>query len=129
MVIIGFGADKPESLENLQRTWIAEVTKQCPDIPITLVGLKKGLREDELATGEKIVNFVSQRDGAEMAWLCGARKYFECSSLTGEDVYDVFEAVTRAALTLEGGHAGGGCCVIIWENRGKFPKSEGWPRM
>lgn len=113
VVVIGFGVDKPESLENVQHTWIAEVIKQCPGIPIILVGLKKDLREDELATGEKSGNFVSQRDGAEMAGLCGARKYLECSSLTGEGVDDVFEAATRAALTLEEGQAGGGCCVIL----------------
>jgi len=113
VVVIGFGVDKPESLEDVQHTWIAEVIKQCPGIPIILVGLKKDLREDELATGEKSGNFVSQRDGAEMARLCGARKYLECSSLTGEGVDDVFEAATRAALTLEEGQAGGGCCVIL----------------
>ncbi|KID62743.1 Rho2 GTPase, partial [Metarhizium brunneum ARSEF 3297] len=43
----------------------------------------------------------------------GAKRYLECSSLSGEGVDDVFEAATRAALlTFEKGE-GGGCCVIL----------------
>ena len=46
-----------------------------------------------------------------MAAQIGARKYLECSSLTGEGVDDVFEAATRAAL-LTTGKSNRGCCVI-----------------
>jgi Rho family protein len=44
----------------------------------------------------------------------GARKYLECSSLTGEGVDDVFEAATRAAM-ISGGRRGKtpGCCVVL----------------
>jgi Rho family protein len=48
-----------------------------------------------------------------MAHTIGAKKYLECSSLTGEGVDDVFEAATRAALL---GHDEGdttGCCVLL----------------
>ena len=77
-------------MENVQHTWVAEVIKQCPGIPIILVELKKDLREDELATGEKSGNFISPRDDAEIAGLFRARKYLECFSLAGEGVGDVF---------------------------------------
>jgi len=79
--------------------------------------LKKDLREDPMAIEEmrrRSQKFVSPREGAEMAQACGARKYLECSSLTGEGVDDVFEAATRAALlTFNGKQGGAGCCVIL----------------
>jgi len=43
----------------------------------------------------------------------GAKKYLECSSLTGDGVDDVFEAATRAALTTFDKKESGGCCVIL----------------
>jgi len=96
---------------------VEEVRERCPDVPVILVGLKKDLREDPLAIEEmrrRSMRFVSPREGAEMAQICGARKYLECSSLTGEGVDDVFEAATRAALlTFNDGHSKGGCCVIL----------------
>ena len=63
---------------------------------------------------KKSWKFVTPREGSEMAQSCGARKYLECSSLTGEGVDDVFEAATRAALlTFHDKRSGGGCCTIL----------------
>ena len=57
--------------------------------------------------------FTAEHEGTNTAREIGARKYLECSSLTGEGVDDVFEAATRAALlTFEKGERGG-CCVIL----------------
>lgn len=55
--------------------------------------------------------FLTAKQGADMAAQIGARKYLECSSLTGEGVDDVFEAATRAAL-LSTGKSNRGCCVV-----------------
>lgn len=94
-----------------------EANERCPGVPIILVGLKKDLREDPIAIEEmrkKSQNFVTSQSGSHIANDIGARKYLECSSLTGEGVDDVFEAATRAALlTFEKGESGGGCCVIL----------------
>lgn len=85
-------------------------------MPIIMVGLKKDLRDDPVAIEEmrkKSLRFVAAHDGENVAKDVGARKYLECSSLSGEGVDDVFEAATRAALlTFEKGE-GGGCCVIL----------------
>lgn len=93
-----------------------EAQDRCPGVPIILVGLKKDLREDPMAQEEmrkKSLPFTSESEGANTAREIGARKYLECSSLTGEGVDDVFEAATRAALlTFEKGERGG-CCVIL----------------
>lgn len=109
--------DSPDSLENVRHKWIEEARERCPDVPIILVGLKKDLREDPMAVEEmrkKSMKFVTSREGTDMAQACGARKYLECSSLTGEGVDDVFEAATRAALlTFNDRKSGGGCCTIL----------------
>lgn len=96
--------------------WIEEANERCPGVPIILVGLKKDLRDDPVAIEEmrkKSLKFVTDRQGSTVASELGARKYLECSSLSGEGVDDVFEAATRAALlTFEKGESAG-CCVIL----------------
>ena len=111
-VLIGFSVDTPESLKNVRHKWVEEANARCPSVPIILVGLKKDLREDPLAVGEmrkKSLQFVTHEDANDMAHQVDARRYLECSSLTGEGVGDVFEAATRAAmLTFEKGE---GCLM------------------
>ena len=80
------------------------------------MALKKDLRDDPQAIEEmrkKSQQFTNTKQGNDIAHELGARKYLECSSLTGEGVDDVFEAATRAALlTFEKGERGG-CCVVL----------------
>lgn len=93
-----------------------EATEKCPGVPIILVGLKKDLREDPVAIEEmrkKSLRFVTEHDGETTARDIGAKKYLECSSLSGEGVDDVFEAATRAALLTFEKSEGSGCCVIL----------------
>jgi Rho family protein len=85
-------------------------------VPIILVGLKKDLRDDPVAIEEmrkKSLKFVTERQGETVAQEIGARKYLECSSLSGEGVDDVFEAATRAALLNFEKDQSAGCCVIL----------------
>jgi Rho family protein len=86
-----------------------------PEVPIILVGLKKDLRDDPLAQEEmrkKSLRFITPKEGNDIAQEIGARRYLECSSLTGEGVDDVFEAATRAALLMFE-RSERGCCVIL----------------
>lgn len=85
-------------------------------MPIILVGLKKDLRGDPVAMEEmrkRSQHFVTEAQGEAVAKEVGARKYLECSSLSGEGVDDVFEAATRAALTQFEKGEGSGCCSIM----------------
>lgn len=81
-----------------------------------LVGLKKDLREDPLAQEEmrkKSLQFITESEGHQASKEIGARRYLECSSLTGEGVDDVFEAATRAALLTFEKPEHNGCCAIL----------------
>jgi len=63
---------------------------------------------------KKSLRFTGENEGTTTAREIGARKYLECSSLTGEGVDDVFEAATRAALlTFDKSEGSRGCCVIL----------------
>ena len=100
----------------MKEKWAEEARERCPGVPIILVGLKKDLKDDPLAQEEmrkKSLRFCTARQGEECKNEIGARKYLECSSLTGEGVDDVFEAATRAALISGDGERGAGCCVIL----------------
>lgn len=117
VILIGFGIDSPDSLENVKAKWAEEARERCPKVPLILVGLKKDLRENPMAREEmrrRGWRFVSSREGAEMRDAIGARKYLECSSLTGDGVDDVFEAATRAGM-IAGEREGreGRCCVVL----------------
>lgn len=93
-----------------------EAHERCPEVPVILIGLKKDLRDDPVAQEEmrkKSLHFVTTKEGENAANEIGARKYLECSSLTGEGVDDVFEAATRAALLTFEKSERGGCCVIL----------------
>lgn len=93
-----------------------EVLERCPGVPIILVGLKKDLRDDPVAQEEmrkRSEKFLTPDEGEDVRKRIGAKKYLECSSLTGEGVDDVFEAATRQSL-LSGDHKKqSGCCVIL----------------
>lgn len=133
VLLIGFAVDTPDSLANVKHKvrccpqdgpmaisdigsqWSEEANERCPGVPIILVGLKKDLREDPLAMEEmrkKSLKFVTTKEGNETGTQIGARKYLECSSLTGEGVDDVFEAATRAAL-LTFDNRKSSCCVVL----------------
>jgi Rho family protein len=85
-------------------------------VPIILVGLKKDLREDPVAIEEmrkSSSKFLTPEEGEETRRKIGAKKYLECSSLTGEGVDDVFEASTRQSLLSGDRKERGGCCVVL----------------
>ncbi|KAL8277496.1 hypothetical protein RQP46_010126 [Phenoliferia psychrophenolica] len=101
VVVICFSLDSPDSLDNVLSKWEGEVHHHCRDVPILLVGCKKDLREDpkvveELRAGGK--RPISWKEGEEVRRQIGAKRYLECSALTGEGVHQVFDAATRLAL-------------------------------
>lgn len=106
IVLIGFAINDPESLVNARTKWTEEVLRYCPDAPIILIGLKKDLMKTDAST-----NMVTREEAEQVAKAIGAKKYMECSALTGEGVDDVFELATRTSL-LVSKEPGQSCCVV-----------------
>lgn len=107
ILLIGFAVDDPESLLNSKKKWAEEALRFCPDAPIILVGLKKDLRQKGRSQGR----MVSVEEAQKVARHIGAKRYLECSALTGEGVDDVFELATRTSL-LVNKEPGQQCCAI-----------------
>ncbi|KAG7881307.1 hypothetical protein KL938_003437 [Ogataea parapolymorpha] len=108
IILIGFALNAPDSLDNAGMKWAQEVKTYCPNAPLILVGLKKDLRPEDDGTDEYYdQKYVRKEKAEQVARLIGARKYVECSSLTGEAVDDVFEIATRASLLLKETSASG----------------------
>jgi Rho family protein len=117
VILIAFSIDQPDSLENVAAKWIEETNSLCPGIPVILVGLKKDLREDPNAIDEMTrqgLRFIDTAEGEAVCQQIGAKRYLECSALTGENVDAVFEAASRAALLILDRDQPGGCsCVLL----------------
>lgn len=105
---MGFAVDDPESLLNSKTKWAEEALRFCPDAPIILVGLKKDTRRIKGLPPDQL---VSIDEAQQVARHIGAKKYMECSALTGEGVDDVFELATRTSL-LVNKEPGQSCCSI-----------------
>eukprot|EP00127_Corallochytrium_limacisporum_P002736 Clim_evm45s136 gene=Clim_evmTU45s136 len=101
VILMCFAVDNPDSLENIPEKWAPEVNHFCPNVPVILVGLKKDLRNDE-NTKKELAKMKQEplkfEQGKAMAERIGAHKYMECSAKTKDNVKEVFEAATRAAL-------------------------------
>jgi len=116
VILICFAVDSPDSLDNVQEKWISEVLHFCSGLPIILVGCKKDLRYDPKTIDElRRVNQrpVTEQEGQAVAQKIGATKYLECSAKTNEGVREVFEAATRAALTMNRKKSKSGKCTIL----------------
>ncbi|CAG60901.1 uncharacterized protein GVI51_J05445 [Nakaseomyces glabratus] len=107
VILIAFSVDNVESLHNARTKWAEEAFRYCPDAPVILVGLKEDLRKSK----QEGIVFVNREDAEQVAKAIGAKKYLECSALTGEGVDDVFELATRSSLLMhkEPDHF---CCSI-----------------
>lgn len=59
--------------------------------------------------------FVSYEEAELTAREIGARRYLECSALTGEGVDDIFEVATRASLLVNNNNkqTHSSCCIIL----------------
>lgn len=108
VILIAFALNVPDSLDNAKTKWVREVTKDCPNVPYILVGLKKDLRTS-LTDDE---NFVQFDQGASIAKQVGARIYLESSALTGEGVDEIFEYATRCSLLVHE-KSKNSCCTIL----------------
>lgn len=114
IILIGFALNAPDSLENAGMKWAQEVNQYCPSAPVILVGLKKDLRPiDDGSDPNYSKKYVRTEKAEQVARFIGAKKYVECSSLTGEAVDDVFEIATRASLlSINKPEPSSNCCVI-----------------
>jgi len=115
VILMCFSVDSPDSLENIPEKWTPEVKHFCPNVPIILVGNKRDLRNDE-GTKHELAKMkqepVKIDEGRAMSEKINAFSYLECSAKTKDNVWQVFETATRAALQVKKRKKVKGCLLL-----------------
>ena len=106
-------------MENVKTKWIPELFKFLPNTPIILVGTQSDLRgqlQQQHTTNQHDLNnslvnrsnsmsnnnnstsknYITSKEGEELAKRIKAFKYIECSALTQQNISEVFEACINA---------------------------------
>ena len=99
MGLICFAVDNLDSFKNVTAKWIPEFRATWPHLSFLLVGTKMDLRSQSVGSnqnrdpGPPIAEFITTKQGEELAKTVKAIGFVECSALSGEGVKDVFEEV------------------------------------
>ena len=100
--LVCFSIISPSSLENVKNKWFPEITHNCTNANVILVGTKLDMRNDKAICdrlAERRLHTVSQAEGMECAKAIGAARYVECSALTQEGLKNVFDEAIRVVMT------------------------------
>ncbi|CAL8086423.1 unnamed protein product [Calicophoron daubneyi] len=104
VILMCYAIDSPDSLANIKEKWAPEVKHFCPNVPIVLVGNKSDTRNDEKVLAE-LARYDQQPTTLEEARIIGnqigAHGVMECSAKMKENVREVFELATRAAISVK----------------------------
>ncbi|KAG6416328.1 hypothetical protein SASPL_123756 [Salvia splendens] len=80
-------------------TWMPELRRFAPNVPIVLVGTKLDLRDDRGYLGDHMgSNIITTAQGEELRKQIGAAAYIECSSKTQQNVKGVFDTAIKVVL-------------------------------
>ncbi|KAJ6472461.1 P-loop containing nucleoside triphosphate hydrolase protein [Mycena sanguinolenta] len=94
--LVCFSVTSRASYVAVRSKWVPEIRHFCPDVPFLIVGTKIDLREDLTLRGDQ--RPVSSAEGESLAYELGAVKYLECSALTKNEFYNVFEEAMIVTL-------------------------------
>jgi Ras-related C3 botulinum toxin substrate 1 len=104
VLLICFSLEDPASFKKVSKKWYPEITRNCPRVPIILVGTNLDLRDDK-ETIEKLrkkkLSPITYEQGLDMAKKVGAVKYLECSAQTEKGLKTVFDEAIKARLKPE----------------------------
>jgi len=112
--LLCFSVVSEQSFKNIKTKWWPEVTYYCPTKNI-VVGTKVDLREDptfleRLAEGGRAP--VSTEQGQQLAADIKAIKYLECSSLTQQNLNEIFDFAVSCALDRKQAHKKKSCTMF-----------------
>ncbi|KAL8579411.1 hypothetical protein ACOMHN_026776 [Nucella lapillus] len=115
--MVCFSLMSETSMKNVKTKWYPEIRHHDSNAPIILVGTKLDLRQDREAL-RKLRSHkqepVSTSQGNDLARAIKARRYFECSSKTQENLKAAFEDTVRVALNMDGARSKPGPrCVLL----------------
>lgn len=125
-IMLCFSVDSPDSLENVESKWVAEIAENCPGVKLVLVALKCDLREQEKEDREEGTEprrpTIDYKQGLAVAEKVKALRYLgtfsllacivmcenmsltlstECSAMKNRGVNEAFTEAARVALTVK----------------------------
>lgn len=89
------------SMKNIKEKWYPEIRNHDAHVPIVVVGTKLDLRQDKDAVRQlraRKQNPVTTSQGSDLCAAIKAKRYFECSSRTQENLKEAFRETVRVAL-------------------------------
>ncbi|KAF1811098.1 hypothetical protein P152DRAFT_77447 [Eremomyces bilateralis CBS 781.70] len=103
-IMLCFSVDSPDSLENVESKWVAEIAENCPGVKLVLVALKCDLREgegEEEEENEPKKPLIEYQQGLEVAERIRALRYLECSAMKNRGVNEAFTEAARVAMSVK----------------------------
>ncbi|KAI5214460.1 hypothetical protein E4T41_09895 [Aureobasidium subglaciale] len=106
-IMLCFSVDSPDSLENVESKWVAEIAENCPGVKLVLVALKCDLREqanDDEESAEPKRPMIDYKRGLAVAEKIKALRYLvtpECSAMKNRGVNEAFTEAARVALQVK----------------------------
>lgn len=75
-IMLCFSVDSPDSLENVETKWVAEIAQNCPGVKLVLVALKCDLREHDQEEGSEVKGpLIDYKAGLAVAEKIRALRY------------------------------------------------------
>jgi GTPase SAR1 family protein len=91
----------PSSFESVLARWVPEIRHLCPDTPFVLAGTKLDLVDDAHIVDqlrERKEEPITMEKGWQLAREVGAASFVAYSSLTGQNLYDLFTVAVEVGL-------------------------------
>ncbi|KAL6122804.1 Rhoa [Nucleospora cyclopteri] len=119
LIFLCYTVENKKNLENITSKWLVEIKNYCPEAPFYLVALKKDLRDEAVeqeVSYEIEEEFVTTKEGKEMAAKIKAMHFFECSALARENVDEIFISAAKDTLKTKKtqSQTRSGCCSCIF---------------
>ncbi|KAF2757519.1 hypothetical protein EJ05DRAFT_392438 [Pseudovirgaria hyperparasitica] len=116
-IMLCFSVDSPQSLENVETKWKAEIAENCPGVKLVLVALKCDLRKREDDDGDdentEPAQLIMYEEGLKAAERIKALRYMECSAKKNRGVNEAFTEAARVALQVKTSKDKEGSCVVM----------------
>ena len=114
--LICYSIIHPTSFYNIKSKWWLELTHHAPGVPIFLVGTKLDLKYDQYVLrnlnlkGQKIIETA---DVEQLKNEINAAGYIECSSLSQENLKNLFDEAIRIAINSRKKYRKSNKCIIL----------------
>ena len=97
-IAICFDLTDQASFSNIEKFWLPELKKLCPNVPFYITGCKRDSRCDNFCTCSYDCCMQTENDFLQIVQRTGAVAYIECSALLMDNgVEDFFQVVIKTS--------------------------------